>query len=288
MYVYIQEIKTKTPVMGSHKRLEVTREERLINGEPKWVYGYKKSEERFERPIKLKYKVMVAHSYRDGDKVKKLSVSLGQFNYYDLLDGYPFECWGIEKRLKEKGIPYEGDVESLVYEKVNAIEDRILEELKQTEEYRIKEQIKDIELAYLDAKYDFKEQYGEDCYDFFYDVFGKLREPVLFEIYKQEAGKRQAERERQRKEQEEYERRSREEAYRRFFGGGYSGYQEQQAQQNVGESYGNFSPEELELVRGIISAGYKKMAIKLHPDRGGDEKQMKVLNNIKDKLEALY
>ena len=137
----------------------------------------------------------------------------------------------------------------------------------------------------MDAKYDFKEQYGEDCYDCFYDVFGKLREPVLFEIYKQEAGKRQAERERQRKEQEEYERRSREEAYRRFFGGGYSGYQDQQ---NVGESHSNFSQEELELVRGIISAGYKKMAIKLHPDRGGDEKQMKLLNNVKDKLESIY
>ena len=109
MYIYIQEIETKTAVRGSHKGLEVTREERLINGEPKWVYGYKKSEERFERPIKLKYKVMAAHSYRDGNKVKKLSVSLGQFNYYDLLDGYPFECWGIEKRLREKGIPYEGD-----------------------------------------------------------------------------------------------------------------------------------------------------------------------------------
>ena len=68
----------------------------------------------------------------------------------------------------------------------------------------------------------------------------------------------------------------------------YSGYQEQQNQQNVGESHGNFSPEELELVRGIISAGYKKMAIKLHPDRGGDEKQMKLLNNIKDKLESIY
>ena len=282
MYVYIQEIKTKTPVMGSHKRLKVTREERLINGEPKWVYGYKKSEERFERPIKLKYKVMAAHSYREGDKVKKLSVSLGQFNYYDLLDGYPFECWGIEKKLKEKGIPYEGDVESLVYEKVNVIEDRILEELKQTEEYRTKEQLKDIELAYMDAKYDFKEQYGEDCYDCFYDVFGKLREPVLFEIYKQEAGKRQAERERQRKEQEEYERRSREEAYKRFFGGGYS------EQQSVGVSNSNFTLEELELVREIISAGYKKQATKYHPDRGGDEKMMKQLNGIKDKLLAVY
>lgn len=31
-----------------------------------------------------------------------------------------------------------------------------------------------------------------------------------------------------------------------------------------------------------------KMAIKLHPDRGGDEKQMKLLNNIKDKLESIY
>lgn len=285
MYIYIQEIKTKTPVVGSHKRLEVIREERLINGESKWVYGYKKSEERFERPIKLKYKVMAAHSYRDGDKVKKLSVSLGQFNYYDLLDGYPFECWGIEKRLKEKGIPYEGDVESLVYEKVNTIEDRILEELKQTEEYRTKEQIKDIELAYMDAKYDFKEQYGEDCYDCFYDVFGKLREPVLFGIYKQEAGQRQKERDKRRKEQEEYERRSREEAYKRWFGGEYSGYQNQQ---NVCGNASDFSQEELEMIQGIISAGFKKMATKYHPDHGGDEKKMKLLNHIKDKLKAIY
>lgn len=104
----------------------------------------------------------------------------------------------------------------------------------------------------------------------------------MFEIYKQKAGKRQEERERQRKEQEEYERRSREEAYKRFFGGGYS------EQQNVGVSNSNFSQEELELVRGVISAGYKKMATKYHPDRGGNEEMMKLLNGIKDKLLAVY
>lgn len=282
MYIYIQEQKKKKPSLGSPKAIEVIRQQRLINGELKWVYGYKKSEERFERPTKPTYKVMAAHSYREGNKVKKKSVSLGQFDYYDQLDGYSFECWKVYDKLERKGIPYQGDVEALVYEKVESIESKILEEIKQTEEYRVKEEIRDVELAYMDAKYDFKEQYGEECYDYFYDVFGKLREPVLFEIYKQEAGKRQEEREKQRKEQEEYERRSREEAYRRFFGGGYS------HQQSAAASSSNFSQEELDLVRGVISAGYKKMATKYHPDRGGDEKMMKLLNNIKEKLEAIY
>lgn len=133
------------------------RVQRQINGELKWVYSYQKSEERFERPIRPTYKVMAAHSYRDGNKVKKKSVSLGQFDYYDQLDGYSFECWKIYEKLDRKGIPYQEDVEVLVYEKVQQIEAAILKELKETEEYRTKEQIKDVELAYLDAKYDFKE-----------------------------------------------------------------------------------------------------------------------------------
>lgn len=282
MYIYIQQQQRRKSSLGSSKAIEVIREQRLINGEVQWVYGYQKSEEHFERPIKSTYKVMAAHSYREENRVKKKSVSLGQFDYYDQLDGYSFECWKVYEKLDRKGIPYQGDVETLVYEKVQVIEDKILEELKQTEEYRVKEEIRGIELAYMDAKYDFKERYGEDYYDCFYDVFGKLRESVLLEIYKQEARTRQEERERQRKEQEEYERRSKEEAYKRFFGGGYP------EQQSVGVSNSNFTLEELELVREIISAGYKKQATKYHPNRGGDEKMMKQLNGIKDKLFAVY
>lgn len=285
MYVYIQEVKTKTPSKGSRKGIEVTRRERMINGEKKWVYGFEDSKERFERPIKPKYKVMVAHSYREGNKVKKLSVSLGQFGYYDQFDGYPFECWGVEKKLKEKGIPFEGDVEFLVYEKVKAIEEKIMEEIKQTEEYVVREQLNAIEDDYFEACTKFRQDYGESCYDCFYDVFGKLREPVLFEIYKQEARKRKEERDKQRLEQEEYERRSREEAYKRWFGGGYSGYQNQQ---NVCGDASDFSQEEIEMIQGIISAGFKKMATKYHPDRGGTDEQMKMLNNINDKLKAIY
>ncbi|MDE5977301.1 MAG: hypothetical protein K2G70_02385 [Turicibacter sp.] len=275
MYVYIQEIKTKTPSKGSRKSIEVIREGRLINGEKKWVYGFKNSKECFKRPIKLKYKVMIAHSYREGGKVKKLSVSLGQFGYYDRFDGYPFECWNVKKKLEEKGIPCEGDVESLVYEKVDVIEERIMEEIKQTEEYIVRNKLDTIERNYYEACSKFRQEYGEDGYSCFYDVFGNLKEPILFEIYKGEWQKRKIE-------QEEYQQRSREEAYKRFFGEGGN------SSQSIGGNSNNFSQEELELVREVISAGYKKVATKLHPDRGGDEKKMKLLNNINEKLKVIY
>ena len=42
------------------------------------------------------------------------------------------------------------------------------------------------------------------------------------------------------------------------------------------------------MIRALIAAGFKQMSKKLHPDLGGDERKMKLLNNVKDKLDALY
>lgn len=271
MFVYIQEVKTKTPSKGSRKGIEVIRKERVIKGIERVVYGFEDSKERFERPLKPKYKVMVAHSYREDGKVKKLTVSLGQFSYYDLLDGERFECWGVENKLKEKGIPYSDDVESIVYEKVRAIEEKILEELRMTDEYQTYKKLSLIESNYYEARFKFRDQYGEDLYDCFYDIYGEIREFDLLQEYKKEFQKRK-------EEQEAYERRSREESFERWFN----------SYTSASNSPSNFSNEELEVVRQIISAGFKKVATKYHPDRGGTDEQMKMLNNINDKLKGIY
>ena len=271
MFVYIQEVKTKTPSKGSRKGIVVTCKERMINGVKRSVYGFEDSKSRFERPLKPKYKVMVAHSYREGGKVKKLSVSLGQFSYYDLLDGERFECWKVEDKLKEKGIPYGDDVESMVYEKVRAVEEKILKELKMTEEYQTYKKLNIIEKNYYDARFKFRDCYGEDLYDCFYDVFGNIREFKSLQEYKKEFKKRK-------EEQEAYERRSREEYFERWFN----------SHTSTSDSPSNFSDEETEVIREIISAGFKKMATKYHPDRGGTDEQMKMLNHIHDKLKAIY
>lgn len=271
MYVYIQEVKTKTPSKGSRKGIEVTRRERVVNGVKRTVYGFEDSKSRFERPIKPKYKVMVAHSYREGGKVKKLSVSLGQFSYYDLLDGERFECWKVEDKLKEKGIPYDDDVESLVYEKVKIIEDKILKELKVTEEFQTYKKLNLIEENYYKERCNFRDRYGEDLYDCFYDVFGNIKEFKSLQEYKKEFQKRK-------EEQEAYERRSREEYFERWFN----------SHTSTSDSPSNFSDEETELIREIISAGFKKVATKYHPDRGGTDEQMKMLNNVNDKLKGIY
>lgn len=51
---------------------------------------------------------------------------------------------------------------------------------------------------------------------------------------------------------------------------------------------GNERALEKELAIKLISIGYKALAVKLHPDKGGSEEAMNRLNNVRDELRACY
>ena len=279
MYIYIQEYELKKTSLGTPKEIFVGKTTRIIDGEKREVYGHGYSEERFERPIKKAYKVMAAHSYRDDGKVRKKTALLGTFRYYDVLDGYFFECWNVAEKLNQKGIPFdnEDDVIQMVYDKVTPIENANLEALKSTEEYKTIQYINNLHERDIEHCKEFEKKYGFAMHDCFFDIFGELREPEAFEEFKITAA-------RKKREQEEYARKSYENSqsyYSNF--GGYDNYNSFKSLSN-----GNFSSEENEMIRALIASGFKQMSKKLHPDLGGDENKMKLLNNIKDKLDSIY
>lgn len=45
---------------------------------------------------------------------------------------------------------------------------------------------------------------------------------------------------------------------------------------------------EAELALSLISIGYKALAVKLHPDKGGSDEAMRRLNKVRDALTAIY
>lgn len=270
MFVSVVEVELKKPSKGKPKRIE----DSVWNFGGKEIFSYTESEERFERPIKKMYKFMLHHSYREGGKTKKISVLADKIRYYDVLDGYYPELWNLEEKLKAKNFPYANieDVQNMLYAKIDEVWDRIKAEVEETEEYKWIKKRDEILKTHREREATFNRAYGGDNYKYFYDVFGNLRKPDELEQFKQ-----------QKKNEEEYARKSYENSQNYRDNGGYSNYN------SFGfESSSSFSAEENEMIRALIADGYKRLSKKLHPDLGGDEAKMKMLNGIKEKLDALY
>lgn len=274
LFVNVVEFELKRKPKGSQKEIEVY--SCVVFG--KESFHYRNTGEEFDRPIKKGYKIMLHHSYRQDGKIKKLSLCAARIKYSDVLDGYYPELWKLEEKLIDKGFPYESleQVEAMLYEKIDEIWNKIEEEVKTTEEYQWIQKRNKIIKEHRQRESEFNKKYGGDYYKYFYDVFGVLRKPIELEQFKRDE-------EEKKRQQEQYTRNSWEQAQNHYKNyGGFNGYQ------SLGVSGGSFNSEEAEMIRSIISAGFKQMSKKLHPDLGGDEDQMKLLNAVKEKLDSLY
>lgn len=274
MFVSVVEIEVKKLSQGKPKGIE----ECIWKMGNKEIFTYMDSEDRFERPIRKVYKFMLHHSYREGGKTKKISLLADKIRYYDVMDGYYPELWKLEERLQAKNFPYTNieDVQNMLYAKIDEVWYRIKAEIEETEEYKWIQKRAEILKTHREREANFNKTYGGDNYKYFYDVFGNLRKPDELEQFKQ-----------QKINEEEYARKSYENSRGYYnnsgYNGGYSNYNSAGSVSN-----GNFNSEENEMIRALIASGFKQMSKKLHPDLGGDENKMKLLNNVKDKLDSLY
>lgn len=272
MFVNVVEFELKRKSKGSKKEIEVY--SCVAFGRESFHYRY--AGEEFDRPIKKGYKIMLHHSYRQDGKIKKLSLCVARIKYSDVLDNYYPDLWNLEKNLIEKGFPYESleEVEAMIYKKIDEIWNKIEEEVKITEEYQWIQKRDKIIKEHKQRESEFNKKYDGDYYNYFYDVFGVLRKPEDLEKFKRDV-------EDKKRQQEEYARKSWEQAQNNYKNHGFN-------YQSLGVSGGSFNSDETEMVRSIISAGFKQMSKKLHPDLGGDEDQMKLLNVVKEKLDSFY
>lgn len=283
--------------------------------------GYWDGEDEIEREPREKWNIILNESYRVNGKVKKKQYHIATITYWNIIDGWYSEIIyegmeayikglimdklgitkkqleeerkspGFERPLKNKineaynalEVDYlkaEYDkLESLIYDKFQPIIDRVKAEYEQSEEYYYKcqnerlkkakeaeikakeEEIKR-EQEYQSKKYQYDSMYGQGYYDAHYNKDGSPK------FNSEEA-----------KAWDEAHKDSKEQQYRRYYD--YSSFN----WGNTGFSAAlNLSDSEKEIAAELIKAGYRTLAMKYHPDKGGDEEVFKQVTAIKDKI----
>jgi hypothetical protein len=267
MYCVIQEIENKKyNEYGAYKKLEVdsTTCTTTCNGvtETTTTYSYKYTGGRFKRPVRKAYKISIHKSYRKGGKVKKKQWVLCTMSYYAILDSCPYDYiyGGRVKDLIEEMKITEDEFWNMVYKKFNPLCESIEKEFQQTEEYKTNQKHEEIITVYAAKKAKFEEKYGQNTYDYCYDVFGVLRNEEMLNDIKAQYEARQ-----------EYNRSYYENSKSNYSNYNFSGY--------FKSNDSNYTEDEKKYLKVI----YKAAAMKLHPDiKKDDGEGMKFLNKLKE------
>lgn len=270
MYCVIQEVERKRKNQnGYSKELKSEYMQMSINGQDESHYWHHYSEERFERDIKKAYRITIHESYRENGKVKKKQFGICTVDYYDLAtDWFCLYDWGnskIETAAKELNCSEE-EIYSLIEKKLEPIQERIIEEFKQTEEYKTHEEHEKITTLYAARKVEFNAKYNlsGNEYDKCYDVFGVLQNPEYLKKIEKDYEARQ-----------KYEQES-----RRYYEEYYNNYN-QDSSSSYGGSISNTYKEE---DKAVLKQFYRELSKKFHPDANPDtdtSQQMQLLNQLK-------
>lgn len=265
MYCVIQKVfNKKCNSFGEQKKIEVTEYNWGVgDNKPNIHYGYKCTGH-FARTHREAFKISIHKSYRKNGKVKKKQWVLSTMGYYDLLDWSLYDCAGgkIDKVSEETGVSAD-DIYDMVYKKLDPIISKITEEYEQTEEYKTKVKNNKILSRYITAKGKFEAKYGQDTYDYCYDVFGVLRnKEYLKELQDSYKAK-----------QKSYE------YYSSYYDNFKSNYSNGNSSGYFNSGQSNYTEDEKAKLKKI----YKVLALKFHPDmNNGDADMMKFVNKLKE------
>lgn len=272
MFCYIQEIDLKRyEGCSTAKNIEVYESNWSSGNDKKTYYGWRYSNDKFERSIKKSYKISIHDSYRDksiklGNNVKKKQFHICNMSYYDFIDYSFFDCH-MESRIKDIAEQLDTTSEhlyELIYDKINPLQQKIADEYEASEEGKERQHQKEILNKYHKNKAGFTKKYDIDEreYDYCYDVFGVLRNQkyrdklILDSQWKKE-----------------YERKSQEESSR-YYKQYYS-------------NYTNEFPGKINVTtdnKEILKQFYRILSKKYHPDANTDKdtsEEMKLINQLK-------
>lgn len=270
MYCVIQEVERKRKNQnGYFKELKSEYMQMSINGQDESHYWHHYSEERFERDIKKAYRITIHESYRENGKVKKKQFGICTVDHYDLAtDWFCLYDWGnskIETAAKELNCSEE-ELYTLIEKKLEPIQEQIIAEFQQTEEYKTHEEHEKITTLHAARKVEFNAKYNlsGDEYDKCYDVFGVLQNPEYLKKIEKDYEARQ-----------KYEQES-----RRYYEEYYNNYN-QDSSSSYGGSISNTYKEE---DKAVLKQFYRELSKKFHPDANPDtdtSQQMQLLNQLK-------
>ncbi|MEG1483715.1 hypothetical protein, partial [Clostridium sp.] len=262
MYCVIQEIKLKKEnTNGAFKELESDCTTWSSNGEVNRSYGYRYNGDRFKRPIKIAYRISIHESYRVKGIVKKKQKVICTINYYDIIDCGAYVgdyCYRIEDKAIELGLT-EDKLIDMIYEKFDPIIAKVKNEFKETKEYTVSKKHKGIINKYLERKREFEDIYGNNTYDYCYDVFGELREEQKLNDMK-----------RQYEAKKEYE--------RSYYENFKNNYNNSDNSSYFGTKHNNYNEDDKKKYKKM----YRALSAKFHPDIYKDDgEMMKFINGLK-------
>lgn len=262
MYCVIQEIKKqKENTNGYYKKLEACK---MLSG----YYYYEYTGGRFERPVKKAYKISLHQSYRENGKIKKKQYAICTVDYYDFATNFfSLYDWGdskIQKVSEEQKIDIE-ELYQLILEKIEPLQEQIINKFRQTEEYKTHEEHEKITTLYAVNKMEFAEKYKVNKmeYDRCYNVFGEVVNAEYLKKIKSDYIKK-----------EEYEQKSR--SYQEQY---YSNYN-----QSSSSYHSSFSSTYDDEDKKNLKKFYRELSKRFHPDsnQGADtSKEMQLLNKLK-------
>lgn len=263
MFCVIQEIELKKENTGGAAK-ELIVKHYKFNDNTQYYYSY--SDERFKREIKKAYKITIHESYRENGKVKKKQYYIATMEHYSIIDysGNIFDYMTNKEQteLLEKLKLTEAELCEIVYKKLDPLIEKIRKDFEETEEYVTAKRNKEIIRDYNEKKTIFEKKYGDNTYDYCYDVFGELRNSELLEKIKKQY------------EAKEKQRSSYYENYRSNYN---NNYKYNSSYSNLNQS--NYNEEEKKHLKKI----YKVLALHFHPDKEtGDSEIMKTVNKLKE------
>ena len=190
--------------------------------------------------------------------MKKRQYPIGTVGYYALIEWglYDYIDRGVAKAAQAMGLDYQ-EVYKLVEGKMEPILQRVEREYQTTEEYKVVTRRRKIQATYQKAKAAFAKKYGVDereydvCYNVFGEVMNQLYLDQIIESFR---------------------------AYRSYYDSSRSNYDWGGAGSYRAIESSTYSEAE----KATLKRFYKTLAMKFHPDTGGTEEDMKLLNNLKD------
>lgn len=273
MFCVIQEVKTHKLSTGEPKRIETYRNSWKLSDEEYYSYGWRYSEERFERPLKPSYRISIHQSYRENGKVKKKQFVICTAGYYEIAENMfsIFDEWYSKKiaTIADKLSVSIDEIYDMLDNKISPLEKEIQKEYHKTEEYKTEKENRKIINEYHARKSEFAKKYEVDQneYDKCYDVFGELRNKDCLEKIKREY-----------KHRKEYEEKSR--SYQENFYNNYSKYFSGSGSSYYNSIFNNHTDEDKETLKQF----YRVLSKKFHPDANPDidtSKEMQLLNKLK-------
>lgn len=258
--------KKKNPY-GEHKELIVDSLTITVGTETKTKYYYTFSKERYDRPIKDAYKIMIHESYRENKKVKKRQWVICTMDFYSLIESWPGDCIHssrLNDLLKRMGIE-EDELWKMVLTKLNPIVEEATKKFKSSPEYKAKKKHEKILATYRKEKEIFESVYGKDTFDYCYDVFINLRNK---KFHDEVVSKYRAEQERK-------------SSYSNSSYGNYGNTDD--FFKNFSSYFGNIQSTYNDAEKVFLKKIYRSLSKNFHPDITKDDGEiMKFINKLKD------